>query len=62
MSGTAPYRSPYTPSPGGATPPADATPGEQIGELRLFFWLALLSTAIIGGSGVIAWAFATHAL
>ncbi len=56
------YRTPYTTTPGSSTPSPDVTPHEGTSDLRLFFWLAILNTAIIGGGGVIAWAFATHVI
>ena len=55
-----PYRTPYTPTPGGSTPSPGVTPQEGKRELSLFFWMALLNTVIIGGAGVIAWWLATH--
>lgn len=58
MSGeTESYRTPYTPYPGGATPPAEVGPEEGWGELRAFFWLAILNSAIIAVSGVLTWWF-----
>ncbi len=57
--GSTPYESPYTPTPGGATPSPTVTPEEGISDMKVFFWLAISSAAIIGGAGVIAWWFAT---
>lgn len=51
------YRFPYTPTPGGSTPPPEETPKQGIGELWAFFWLALLNTAIIVVAGVATWYF-----
>jgi hypothetical protein len=52
---TQPYRTPYTPYPGGSNPPAPTTPEEGKADLWAFFWLALLNTAIIVGVGLAAW-------
>ncbi len=49
------YQTPYTPTPGGSTPPASVTPAEGKRELWGFFWLALLNTAIIAVAGVVTW-------
>jgi hypothetical protein len=49
------YRTPYTPYPGGSSPPAEVTPEEGTADLWAFFWLALLNTAIIVGVGLAAW-------
>jgi len=49
------YRTPYTPYPGGSSPPAEMTPEEGTTDLWAFFWLALLNTAIIVGVGLAAW-------
>ncbi|MGI0054759.1 MAG: hypothetical protein ACREB9_01465 [Thermoplasmata archaeon] len=57
---TTTWKSPYTPTPGSSTPSPHVTPHEQVLELKTFFWMALINTTIIGGSGVIAWGFATH--
>ncbi len=57
--GSTPYRSPYTQSPGGATPGPEVTPDEGREDLRAFFWMAIASAAIIGGAGAVAWWFAT---
>lgn len=58
--GSESYQTPYTPTPGGATPSPTVTPEEGTREIGMFFWLAIANTAIIGGAGVIAWWFATH--
>jgi hypothetical protein len=50
-----PYRSPYTPYPGGSMPPAKTSPKEGKHELWAFFWLALLNTLIIAVAGVATW-------
>ncbi|MHB1931530.1 MAG: hypothetical protein ACYCPV_00850 [Thermoplasmata archaeon] len=49
------YRTPYTPTPGGATPPAEMTPEEGRAELWTFFWFSILGTAIIGVAGTVAY-------
>jgi len=51
------YRNPYTPTPGGSTPPDGTTPEEGKRDLWSFFWLALLNTLIIAVAGVVAWWF-----
>ncbi len=57
--GSTPYQSPYTPTPGGSSPGPTVTPEEGISDLKVFFWLAISEAVIIGGSGAIAWWFAT---
>jgi hypothetical protein len=52
-----PYKTPYTPYPGGSTPSASVGPAEGRSELRGFFWLALLNTAIIAVAGIVTWWF-----
>lgn len=59
-SAEATFRWPYAPSPGSSTPPSDVTPSEGNRELWAFFWLGLVNTAIIGGSGVAAWLLIHH--
>ncbi len=51
------YRHPYTPTPGGSTPSASVGREEGEHELRAFFWLALLNTAIIAGAMLVVWWF-----
>jgi hypothetical protein len=46
---------PYTPSPGGATPPASTGRPEGRSEVVAFFWLALLNTLIIAAVGLGVW-------
>jgi cytochrome b subunit of formate dehydrogenase len=46
---------PYTPTPGGATPHAGTSPNIGEHEVRAFFWLSLLSTAIIAATGITVW-------
>ncbi len=50
-----PFRWPYTPTPGGATPPAQTGRAEGHSEVRAFFWLALLNTVIIAAVGLTVW-------
>jgi hypothetical protein len=57
MSAEEPFRTPYTPVPGGSTPPAEMTPMEGKRDLWAFFWLALLNTTIIAVAGVLTWWF-----
>jgi len=52
-----PYRTPYTPYPGGSMPPAATTPAEGKADLWAFFWLTLANTAIIAVAGIVAWWF-----
>ncbi len=51
------YRHPYTPSPGSSTPEPSVGPEEGMHEMRAFFWLALVNTAIIAGSMIGVWWF-----
>lgn len=46
---------PYTPTPGGATPPATMDRAEGRSEVTAFFWLALLNTLIIAAVGISVW-------
>jgi cytochrome b subunit of formate dehydrogenase len=46
---------PYTPTPGGATPPVGTPRAIGEHEVRAFFWLALLSTVIIAATGITVW-------
>ncbi len=55
-----PFRSPFTPYPGGATAPPDEPPEVSRRELWTFFWFSILSSAIIGGAGVVAFFLATR--
>ena len=55
MTGTGGYQYPYTSTPGASTPPAHTPPSEGISGLWEFFWLSLLSTAIIAVSGITTW-------
>ncbi len=50
-------RWPYTPFPGGGTPPTGQDPEEQRAETRWFFWFSVLCTVIIVAIGVTVWAF-----
>ncbi len=50
---------PYTPTPGGGTPPTGQGPKEGRHEIRTFFWLAILNTVIIAAVGIIVW-FVIH--
>ena len=52
-----PYRTPYTPYPGGSMPPASTTPEEGKADLWAFFWLAIANTAIISVTGIVVWWF-----
>jgi hypothetical protein len=49
------YRFPYATTPGTSTQEPHVTPKEGIHDLWVFFWLALLNTAIIVVAGVAAW-------
>jgi hypothetical protein len=51
----APYRSPYTPYPGGSTPSTRVTAEEGVKDVRFFAILALLNNVIIGVVGAVAW-------
>lgn len=55
----APFRTPYTPTPGSSTPGPHVSPTEGTSELWGFFWLALLNTLVIAVAGVVTW-FAIH--
>lgn len=57
MSAGEPFRNPYTPYPGGATPSGETPPEEGKRDLWTFFWFALLNTAIIAVAGVVTWWF-----
>ena len=57
MSAEEPFRTPYTPYPGGSMPPAATTPDEGKRDLWTFFWLALLNTTIIAVAGIVTWWF-----
>jgi len=46
---------PYTPSPGGSTPPHTMGREEGKHEVNAFFWLALLNTVIIAVVGLGVW-------
>jgi hypothetical protein len=59
MTGSDGYEFPYTRTPGGSTPPAHTAPEEGVRGLWEFFWLSVLSTAIIAVSGVATW-FLVH--
>lgn len=54
------YRSPYAASPGSSTPGADVTPEEGTAELWTFFWVAIVSIAIIAAGGLAAWFYVHH--
>jgi hypothetical protein len=54
-----PFASPYATSPGGSIPPPETTPEEGTHDLWVFFWLALVNTAIIAGSCLVAFALFT---
>jgi hypothetical protein len=49
------YQTPYTAYPGGSMPPPETTPEEGRADLRAFFYLALVNTAIIAAVGLAAW-------
>ncbi len=51
-----PFRSPFPAYPGGG-PAHETTPEEGIGEMWIFFWLALASTVIIAAAGIGTWLF-----
>jgi len=55
MSDQAPFAWPYTPTPGGSTPPATNDRAEGRYEMTAFFWLALLNTVIIAAVGIAVW-------
>ena len=50
-----PFAWPYTPTPGGSTPPAQMGRGEGRSEIWAFFWLAMLNTLIIAAVGLATW-------
>jgi hypothetical protein len=50
-----PFRWPYTPTPGGGTPPATTDRQEGRHEVTAFFLLSLLSTVIIAAVGIAVW-------
>ena len=50
-----PFRTPFTPTPGGPTPPAHVGPEEGRSDLWGFFWLSLANTLIIAVAGVVTW-------
>ncbi len=52
---TAPFHTPYAPSPGSSTPSPEVTPEEGVRELWGFFWLSLANTLIITVAGLVAW-------
>ena len=60
MSDNDPFVWPYTPTPGGATPPATTDRTEGRHEVSAFFWLALINTIIIAAVGITVW-FLLHA-
>ena len=60
MSDNDPFVWPYTPTPGGATPPATTDRAEGRHEVSAFFWLALINTIIIAAVGITVW-FLLHA-
>jgi hypothetical protein len=56
----APFRSPYTPTPGASLPGPEVTPEEGRSELWGFFWLTLANTLIIAVAGIAAWVYVAH--
>ncbi len=54
------YHYPYTPYPGGSTPPAATPPGEGKTDLWAFFWLSLANTLIIAVAGILTWWLVTR--
>ncbi len=52
---TAGWETPYGTTPGSSTPSPDVSPQWGRQELRMFFWLAIVSTTIIGAAGTVAW-------
>lgn len=52
---TGAWETPYGTTPGSSTPSPHVTREWGNHELKVFFWLAIVNTAIIGGAGVIAW-------
>ena len=59
-SSDATFRTPYTPTAGGSTPPPELKPSEGIADFWAFFWLSLLNTAIIGVAGIATWVLVHH--
>jgi hypothetical protein len=55
MGGPAEYRYPYATTPGASTAGPSTTPEEGTRGLWEFFWLSVLSTAIIAVAGVTTW-------
>ncbi|HEV2167171.1 MAG TPA: hypothetical protein VGS23_09400 [Thermoplasmata archaeon] len=53
--GESAFRNPYAGTPGSSTPSPEVSPKEGASELWAFFWLALVNTAIIAVSGLVAW-------
>ncbi len=51
------YRFPYTPTPGASMPPPPTTPAEGVADMWGYFWLAIVSTAIIAVTGLVAWSY-----
>jgi hypothetical protein len=49
------FQWPYTPTPGGATPPHTMGREEGRFEVKAFFWLALINTIIIAAVGIAVW-------
>ncbi|HTZ61708.1 MAG TPA: hypothetical protein VMC82_03590 [Thermoplasmata archaeon] len=49
------YRTPYTPTPGTSTAPAEMTPEEGVADLWAFFWVTIASIVIIAVAGLAAW-------
>ncbi|HUI38198.1 MAG TPA: hypothetical protein VLY85_01045 [Thermoplasmata archaeon] len=60
MPGEAAFQTPYTPTPGSSTPSPEVKPKEGVREFWVFFWLAVLNTAIIGIAGIVTWLFVHH--
>jgi hypothetical protein len=50
-----PFVWPYTPTPGGGTPPVGTGRAEGRSEVKWFFWLALGNTIIIAAVGLTVW-------
>lgn len=50
-----PFVWPYTPTPGGATPPVSTDRTEGRSEVRSFFWLALFNTLLFAVVGLVVW-------
>ena len=49
------WQTPYGTTPGSSTPSPEVSPQWGRQELRTFFWLAIINTAIIGAAGTAAW-------